>query len=291
MEYDYYKLLGLKIGSDFGEVRKAYLQAARRYHPDHNPNDAGAEQMMKVLNQGYNLLSNPGKKEVYDALLFAHYEKSRRQESRSRDAYTLSKEGRRERARNILRARELQFVADYKSRYRSLRIQLLLLPMICIAASLYAWLNWFADEASYDHLFTLLSLVLFLASVLRMAALLWRYLNVRHILKNEKFNDAWLYGAVLAVLGLTPWLVYEGAQWRRAFHLDHYSAIAPLKVESLHHGLLRYSFRVGNKQIEKLEPGIMWNPSDLERSAAAYQVRYSNRDPRIAEIILISPSP
>ncbi|MBU6325096.1 MAG: DnaJ domain-containing protein [Bacteroidetes bacterium] len=289
MEYDYYKLLGLKTGSDFPEVRKAYLQAARRYHPDYNPDNPAAEQMMKVLNQGYELLSNPGKKEVYDAMLYAHYRKAERPVSKTSDG--ISREARRQRARAILREREVQFVVDYQRKYRSLRLQLFLLPLLVLSAPLYAFFNWFADEASYDHLLILLSFALFIASLLRLAALLWRYLNVRHILRQRKFHDAWLYGTTLAVLGLTPWLVYEGAQWRRQYHLAHYAATTTFKVESLNHGLLRYSFMAGTRRIEKLERGILWDLSETEQSASACRVRYSIHDPRIAEIILVSPNP
>lgn len=289
MEYDYYKLLGLKVGAEIAEVRKAYLQAARRYHPDRNPNDAAAEQMMKILNQGYDLLSNPGKKDVYDAMLYSHYRQQKQPKTSENGA--LSKEARRQRAREILRERDLQFVADYKLRYRSLRIQLIILPLIAISTPFYAWLNWFADEASYDHLLTFLSLACYLASVLRMAALLWRYLNVQHILKNQKFHDAWIYGVVLAVIGLTPWLVYEGAQWRYRYHLAQFAATTSLQLESYHNGLLRYSFTVGNRRIEKLQHGFFWNASGPIDINSVFKVRYSTRDPRIAEIILASPQP
>jgi hypothetical protein len=289
LEYDYYKLLGLKTGSDFREVRKAFLQAARRYHPDYNPNDTAAEQMMKVLNQGYELLSNPGKKEVYDALLYAHYRK--RETPKTQVSERESREERRQRAREILREREAEFVADYKRKFRSLRLQLFLLPLLVLGAPVYACLNWFADEASYDHLLTFLSLACFLASVLRMAALLWRYLNVQHILKNQKFHDAWIYGVVLAIIGLTPWLVYEGAQWRYRYHLEQFAATTSLQLESYQNGLLRYSFTVGNRRIEKLKNGFFWNASGPIDINSVFKVRYSTRDPRIAEIILASPQP
>lgn len=289
LEYDYYKLLGLKVGAEIAEVRKAYLQAARRYHPDHNPNDASAEQMMKILNQGYDLLSNPGKKDVYDAMLYGYYKQQKQPKTTGREG--LSKEARRSRVQEILRERDLQFVADYKRRYRSLRIQLLLLPLIAVSTPFYAWLNWFADEASYDHLLTLLSLVCFLISVLRMAALLWRYLNVRHILSNKEFHDAWIYGLVLAVIGLTPWLVYEGAQWRYRYHLTHFAATTNLHIESYNNGFLRYSFAAGSRRIEKLKKGFFWNTSMPMDINSVFKVRYSTRDPRIAEIILVSPNP
>jgi hypothetical protein len=286
LEYNYYQLLGLPVGSDIASIKRAYREAARRYHPDLNPDNQAAEQMMKVLNQGYELLSNPGKKQMYDAFLYASSPKHARSKSGE-----ISKEARRAKAAAILREREQHFVRDFKQRFRLFQVQLVLLLVVWISAPFYAALNWFADEASYDHLLTLLAMVFFLAATLRLFALIWRYLNVQRILKNRPFRDAWIYVTAVFVLVLIPWLVYQGAQWRKTYHLSHFTAYTSLKIESLNHGLLRYSFRVGNRQIEKLERGILWNPSEIELNEHLFQVRYSKLDPRIAEIVLVSPDP
>jgi hypothetical protein len=43
---DYYELLGVQRGAATDEIKKAYRQLAMKYHPDQNPDDAEAEQMM-----------------------------------------------------------------------------------------------------------------------------------------------------------------------------------------------------------------------------------------------------
>jgi len=62
---DYYDILGLKKGASIDEVKKAYRQLARKYHPDVNK-EAGAEERFKKINEAYQVLSDPQKKQAYD---------------------------------------------------------------------------------------------------------------------------------------------------------------------------------------------------------------------------------
>ncbi len=63
---DYYDLLGIKKGVDEKEIKKAYRRLARKYHPDLNPGDKGAEKKFKEINEAYEILSDSKKKAEYD---------------------------------------------------------------------------------------------------------------------------------------------------------------------------------------------------------------------------------
>jgi len=63
---DYYKTLGLDKSASEADIRKAYRKAARKYHPDLNPNDAEAEQKFKEVNEANEVLSNPENRKKYD---------------------------------------------------------------------------------------------------------------------------------------------------------------------------------------------------------------------------------
>ena len=63
---DYYEVLGIKKGATDEEIKKAYRQMAKKYHPDLNKGDANAEQMFKDVNEAYSVLSDPQKKARYD---------------------------------------------------------------------------------------------------------------------------------------------------------------------------------------------------------------------------------
>ena len=63
---DYYKALGVDKNASADEIKKAFRKLAVKYHPDRNPNDKGAEDKFKEINEAYAVLSDPKKKEEYD---------------------------------------------------------------------------------------------------------------------------------------------------------------------------------------------------------------------------------
>lgn len=63
---DYYEVLGLERGASSEEVKKAYRRLARQYHPDFNKDDGEAEKKFKEVNEAYEVLVDPQKKEQYD---------------------------------------------------------------------------------------------------------------------------------------------------------------------------------------------------------------------------------
>ncbi len=63
---DYYKILGVGKNASAQELKKAYRQLARKYHPDVNPDDKSAEETFKKINEAYEVLSDKEKRKKYD---------------------------------------------------------------------------------------------------------------------------------------------------------------------------------------------------------------------------------
>ena len=69
MEYkDYYKTLGVERKATDEEIKRIYRKLALKYHPDHNPGNAQAEEKFKEINEAYQVLSDPQKRARYDQL-------------------------------------------------------------------------------------------------------------------------------------------------------------------------------------------------------------------------------
>jgi molecular chaperone DnaJ len=65
---DYYEILGVKKSASVDDIRKAFRKLARKYHPDVNPGDKGAEEKFKALSEANDVLSDPKKRKIYDQL-------------------------------------------------------------------------------------------------------------------------------------------------------------------------------------------------------------------------------
>ncbi len=63
---DYYETLGVERSADAKEIKTAYRRLAMKFHPDRNPDDAGAEAKFKDLSEAYEILADAEKRAAYD---------------------------------------------------------------------------------------------------------------------------------------------------------------------------------------------------------------------------------
>lgn len=93
---DYYQILGLSHTATSGQIRSAYKRLVMQYHPDRNPGNTMAEEIIRQVNEAYAVLSDPVKKSQYDARFstretqttytVAYWRELRRQQHRQQQA-------------------------------------------------------------------------------------------------------------------------------------------------------------------------------------------------------------
>ncbi|XP_042497568.1 chaperone protein DnaJ [Macadamia integrifolia] len=77
-EFCYYSVLGIRRDASFSEIRGAYRKLALKWHPDRwtkNPTVAGeAKKRFQQIQEAYSVLSDKGKRSMYDAGLYDPFE-------------------------------------------------------------------------------------------------------------------------------------------------------------------------------------------------------------------------
>ncbi|KAF3939382.1 hypothetical protein ABW19_dt0208599 [Dactylella cylindrospora] len=63
---DFYQVLGLKKGASDRDLKKAYKQLSKKYHPDKNPENEEAHQKFIEVAEAYECLSNSETRNIYD---------------------------------------------------------------------------------------------------------------------------------------------------------------------------------------------------------------------------------
>lgn len=90
---DYYKLLGLKTNKvSIDEIKIAYREQAKKYHPDMNIGDSYSEEKFKEINEAYKVLSDSKARKKYDRSWYIYTERKKKIEDREAEEKKTFKE-------------------------------------------------------------------------------------------------------------------------------------------------------------------------------------------------------
>ncbi len=64
-EIDYYAMLGVARTASDAEIKRAFRRLAQQWHPDVNK-DPAADERFKQINEAYQVLSDPQRRQAYD---------------------------------------------------------------------------------------------------------------------------------------------------------------------------------------------------------------------------------
>lgn len=68
LEKDFYQILGVSKDASESDIKKTYRSLARKFHPDSNPDNPGAEAKFKEISEAYSVLSDATQRAEYDQI-------------------------------------------------------------------------------------------------------------------------------------------------------------------------------------------------------------------------------
>ena len=83
---DYYKILGFETNKiTIDDIKIAFREQAKKYHPDLNEGSEDAEERFKDINEAYRILSNPVSRKKYDKNWNSNIGKKKNREENARN--------------------------------------------------------------------------------------------------------------------------------------------------------------------------------------------------------------
>ena len=90
---DYYNILALSSNKvTIDEIKLAYREQAKKYHPDMHVGDNSSEEKFKEINEAYKILSHPKSRKRYDRNWFIYTERKKRLQNKDREVKKSFKE-------------------------------------------------------------------------------------------------------------------------------------------------------------------------------------------------------
>ena len=80
---NYYDVLSIGVDADNEQIKKAYREAAKKYHPDMNRN-SGSDELFKIVYEAYDTLIDEAKRREYDRTLPASLFRKRKRKMASK---------------------------------------------------------------------------------------------------------------------------------------------------------------------------------------------------------------
>ncbi len=284
---NYYKILGIENYATLEQVKVAYKNKIRLYHPDLNPSPDAAE-IAKHLNVAKEALETPEKKLAYDKQLkYAYLLEIQRLKSKPKKSYWQSL-SRRERKAKMEEAKKLKVKKQYEESLTRFPLKLRIFGLIVIIAwgLQIFYTHYFVLYGTTDMVYNLLGLTLFATGVGIATNQIYTHYMVKSIKQALRFHyekfATWFF--VLSLI-VGPASVSLLNQVRKNYLLNnHYEVYeARVEIDKSNFDYVIVSYNIDGKHYDKrLEYPSM---DIIYNNKKSLTIKYASSDPRIAEIV------
>lgn len=267
--------------SDIDTVKKRYRELAKLYHPDRNPQNKHAEEYFKILTQGYNILSEPDDKVLYDQALKGYYTiKPQEAPKPSKDEITRQKvKQHRENKRKRFIEEFLKAENEFPHKYR-----FLVSMMLFFSGILMCYNHWFINLLNYKILYIVLGGFIFGVGAYQSAENIYKRRTFKKAMRIESYNhDGGSIRLFLFLFFVTPVLFLGLMRITKAVHLTYFYAVCELEQVKFLANDLEYYYVVNGERIARRTETV---PKELFYNKEKVKVRFSRINPVISELVV-----
>ncbi|HEY1047921.1 MAG TPA: J domain-containing protein [Bacteroidia bacterium] len=288
IEHNYYKLFELEAFASIDQIKRRYRELAMVYHPDRNPGNPSAEEYFKIITQGYNLLSEPEKKVVYDSLLNQILDKVNYSPNDSNRVVTAQSKAEEVRDK-IIRHREnkrntiiKEFEYDEEAFKHKHRYYMAILSFA--GGVLLAYNNWYINYYDFKVLLVVVGSFLFGLGAYKISDI--RYRQKLYLRAKEKRHDFMnVTGPIklfVILFLMTPISFLVLMKVTKIVHLNYFYDYTVVENFANIRGTISYSYKVDDVDILRETQEVP--PSSVKQQL---RVKYSRLNPVISELVSI----
>jgi hypothetical protein len=295
--HDYYKLLNLPKSANSTEIKRAYRTIAKKFHPDTNPTEKGADEYFKIVTEGYNILSNSILKEEYDRKLNLVYAKKYSNQSAKYNDNNDERSIENIRKKLILLAKKQRrdvfnfFVKREQILKHSFRY--LFIGLFMLLGYLLAFNRWFVDEASMDYLVILIGVLTLILFSYFFVNHLYIHLKVLSYLKPKKkiAFEKISVGLFILLFFMGPSSLPVLNSIKKQYHLNNYAVyIKPYQVNIIPDRIV-FVYVAINKMIYKSTTEYDAIEAEYLNKIKVPVVKVSRHNPKIAKLLFMDKHP
>lgn len=276
---NYYRILEVPDFSAPVAIQKSYRKLAKKYHPDVS-GELETEELFKLVNEAYRVLSNPLEKNRYDLRLRQALQYDRLHGKKSAEDAEIKAKQAAWRARGSQREIQNYEKSNRTFPYR-IRIALALVGSIWGLQLIYS--HWFVNLNDYSTWFLTMGFFIFIACALFFLSALYTHYRIRDLLSEQRipYENISLY-LFMGLLITGPSLIIGLNTLRKSYHLSEFGKIERAKIEDVRYSRVIFSFSPdGKEQIMKSTP--LKEEFIFDMNQKWILIRFSSVDPRICK--------
>ncbi len=296
--FDFYKLLNIPVGTPIEDVKKAYILKVNQYSGAYNNGDEKAAEYLRIISRGYELLSNPESKRVYDLMVLSHYLKQKNSDinrslyrkygsserNPTKDEALDAEEGAPQAVKPI--TEEQLHIAKKGVIQEKIQLGVACAGLILLFF-IFDNIFWkpYTDITMISYVFLIIGyIILMIWTLMKM----YRYFEVRNLILQKKVStEKWILVSFLVMFFALPMLSLRIESWRRSFHLSRYAVETRATDFALEDGWLTVEFKANNGKNYKQSVSLGDNATHFKKNnydRLKFTIIYSSENPKIIEV-------